>query len=69
MTETVWLDDVVHRALEAGWKVAIELDDEYGWHIAIDGERVTDIGPEGLPWETLTYEIPRTIERDAGGRE
>lgn len=53
------LDEPVRDALQNGQEVTIELDEEYGWHVAIDGDRVTD---EAFPWETLYYEV--SIDED-----
>ncbi|MFC4551798.1 MULTISPECIES: hypothetical protein [Halorussus] len=56
MSETVWLDEVVLQALDEDRDVDIKGDARRGWHILIDGERVTGDG-HGLTWETLCYEV------------
>jgi hypothetical protein len=60
-SEIVWLDDVVRDAMANDKDVRLELDDEYGFHVVIEGERVTDFLSEGMAWETLTLEIPPSV--------
>lgn len=62
--ETVWLDDLVEEALHEGRDVRLALDGHnMGFHVVIDGERVTGFLYEGLAWEILTLEMPEGDSR------
>lgn len=56
--DTLWLANVIQRALEQDREVTLTKAERYGLNVEIDGEPVTESpNGEGLPWESFDYPL------------